>query len=87
MSPTTPPEAGVRDQIVFIGVAQEKAKAFSGTKVNGRIKLCLNGHEWAKRQLEKRGIGYEALDNGFLSCTEPEKLQQICGSLGPEQIV
>ena len=22
------------------------------------IKLCLNGHEWAKRQLEKRGIRY-----------------------------
>ena len=114
---------GVRDQIVFIGVAQEKAKAFSGTKVNGQfqfnrdktvyvnhyyfyiddedfgplflkvcsyapwgIKLCLNGHEWAKRQLEKRGIVYEALDNGFLSCTEPETLQQICDSLGPEQI-
>jgi hypothetical protein len=46
----------------------------------------VNGHEWAKRQLDKRGIGYEALDNGFLSCAEPEKLQQICDSLGPEQI-
>jgi hypothetical protein len=116
-------QRGVRDQIVFIGVAQEKAKAFSGTKVNGQfqfnrdktvyvnhyyfyiddedfgplfikvcsyapwgIKLCINGHEWAKRQLDKRGIGYEALDNGFLSCAEPEKLQQICDSLGPEQI-
>lgn len=32
------------------------------------------------------GIGYEALDNGFLLCAEPEKLQQICGSLGPEGI-
>ena len=40
------------------------------------IKLCLNGHEWAKRQLDKRGIGYEALDNGFLSCAEPQKLHQ-----------
>jgi hypothetical protein len=39
----------------------------------------------AKRQLDKRGIGYEGLDNGFLSCAEPEKLQQICDSLGPEQ--
>ena len=28
---------GVRDQIVFIGVAQEKAKAFNGTKVNGQF--------------------------------------------------
>ena len=40
---------------------------------------------WAKRQLEKRKIAYEALDNGFLSCAEPEKLQQICDSLGPEE--
>lgn len=50
------------------------------------IKLCINGHEWAKRQLDKRGIAYEALDNGFISCAEPEKLQRICDSLGPEQI-
>jgi hypothetical protein len=49
-------------------------------------KLCLNGHEWAKRQLEKKGIAYEALDNGFLSCAEPKKLQQVCDSLGPEDI-
>src|SRR5580692_13028877 len=50
------------------------------------IKLCINGHEWAKRQLDKRGIGYEALDNGFLSCADPVRLQQICDSLGPEDI-
>jgi hypothetical protein len=50
------------------------------------IKLCINGHEWAKRQLEKRGIEYEALDKGFLSCAEPDKLQQTCDSLGPEHI-
>jgi hypothetical protein len=113
----------VRNGIVFIGVAQEKAQAFNGKKVNGQfqfdrdktvyvnhyyfyiddadfgplfikvcsyapwsVKLCLNGHEWAKRQLEKRGIAYEALDNGFLSCGDPEKLQEICDSLGPEDI-
>jgi hypothetical protein len=50
------------------------------------IQLCLNGHEWAKRQLDKRGIRYEALDNGFLSCSQPNKLQEICDSLGPEDI-
>ena len=37
---------------------------------NGR--LCINGHEYAKRQLQQRGIGFEALDNGLLSCEEPE---------------
>ena len=113
----------VRDSIVFIGVAQEKAQAFQGRKINGQfqfdrdktvyvnhyyfyiddeefgplfikvcsyapwsIKLCLNGHEWAKRQLDKRGIRHEALDNGFLSCSQPTKLQEICDSLGPEDI-
>jgi hypothetical protein len=30
-------------------------------------KLCLNGHEYAKRQLARRGIAFEALDNGILS--------------------
>src|SRR6266699_2362373 len=35
------------------------------------IWLWLNGHEWAKRQLEKAGIEYQALDNGFRSCADP----------------
>jgi hypothetical protein len=30
-------------------------------------KLCLNDHEYAKRQLGRAGITYEALDNGVLS--------------------
>jgi hypothetical protein len=116
-------QRGVRDGIVFIGVAQEKAQAFQGKKINGRFeytrdktvyvnhyyfyiddadfgpvflkvcsyapwgtKLCLNGHEWAKRQLAKKRIAYEALDSGFLSCADPNRLQQICDSLGPEDI-
>ena len=46
------------------------------------IWLWLNGHEWAKRQLEKAGITYEALDNGFLTCDNPDALQRICERLG-----
>ena len=30
---------GVRDQIVFVGVAQEKAQAYTGTKVNGQFQF------------------------------------------------
>jgi hypothetical protein len=47
------------------------------------IWLWLNGHEWAKRQLEKAGIAYEALDNGLRSCDNPVALQKICDRLGP----
>lgn len=50
------------------------------------IKVCLNGHEWAKRQLTKRGIGFEALDNGFVWCENPEALQKACDALGPRDI-
>lgn len=117
----------VRDEVVFIGVAQEKAQAFSGCKREQKgfvgfdyqrdksvyvnhyyfyiddedfgpvflklcsyapwgIKVCINGHEWAKRQLEKAGVTFETLDNGFLTCNDPKKLQEICDSLGPTQI-
>lgn len=120
-------ERGVRGGVVFIGVAQEKAQAFSGkprpekgvgwfdytrdktvyvnhyyfyvddeefgpgfVKVCSyapwALKVCVNGHEWAKRQLEKRGVGYTALDNGFLTCADPQALREICDSLGPQQI-
>ena len=120
-------ERGVRGEVVFIGVAQEKAKTFSGRKVPEKgpnwfdytrdkavcvnhyyfyvddeefgpafvkvcsyapwaLKVCLNGHEWAKRQLEKQGIAYTALDNGFLECADAEALQKICDSLGEQQI-
>lgn len=49
-------------------------------------KLCINGHEYAKRQLAKEGIAFEALDNGILSCADPKRLQDICDNLSAEKI-
>jgi hypothetical protein len=49
-------------------------------------KVCLNGHEYAKRQLAQRGIEYTALDNGIERCADPKRLQAICNALGPRQI-
>jgi hypothetical protein len=119
-------QRGVRDDVVFIGVAQEKAKAFNARKLPGSpirfeftrdksvfvnyhyyyvddpdwgeaflkvctyapwgLKLYLNGHEWLKRQLVREGIRFEALDNGFLSCESPARLQALADTLGPEQV-
>ena len=39
-------------------------------------KLCLNGHEYLKQQLHKKGIAFEALDNGILSCENVEAAQE-----------
>jgi hypothetical protein len=49
-------------------------------------KLCLNGHEYAKRQLEREKIAYEALDNGIQSCANPRRLQAICDSMSADKI-
>lgn len=49
-------------------------------------KLCLNGHEYVKRQLGQHGIAYEALDNGILSCTAPRQLQVLCDGLSAAKI-
>jgi hypothetical protein len=50
------------------------------------VKVCFNGHEWAKQQLRREGIGFEALSNGFLSCEDPVRLQSICHQLDAEKI-
>jgi hypothetical protein len=49
-------------------------------------RLCINGHEWAKRQAARDGIGHTALDNGFATCDDPAALQAVCDRLGPAQI-
>ena len=38
-------------------------------------KLCLNGHEYAKRQLERQGIAYQALDNSL-----PRRRPGVCSA-------
>ncbi len=50
------------------------------------IKVWVNGHEWAKRQAAKAGIGFTALSNGFATCDQPQALQAICDRLGPGTI-
>jgi len=49
-------------------------------------KLCINGHEYVKRQLAKEGIAFEALDNGVLTCANPRRLQQLCDGLSAAKI-
>ena len=43
--------------------------------------LCRNGHEYVKHQLTNRGIGYEALHHGILTCSDPKRAQALCDGL------
>ena len=113
--------------VVLIGVAQERARVWSGWRQGGSdahphfafgwqsrvpnhyyfyvrdrewgrafvkaccyapypLWLCLNGHEWAKRQAEQAGIGYEPLDNGFRSCADADALAAICARLSSRDV-
>ena len=49
-------------------------------------KLCINGHEYLKRQLAKRRVAFEALDNGIKSCAEPQLLQRLSDGRTAEKI-
>jgi hypothetical protein len=49
-------------------------------------KVWLNGHEWAKRQAERAGIGFRALSNGFAATDDPARLQAICDRFAPGHV-
>ena len=49
-------------------------------------RVCLNGHEYLKRQLGKEGIAFEPLDNGISTCADPFRMQQIADELDAEKI-
>ena len=62
----------------------------------GFIKTCayapfpvwvyLNGHEWAKRQAQRQGLAFEALDNGFRSVADAEALAAITNRLSAREV-
>jgi hypothetical protein len=49
-------------------------------------KLCLNGHEWVKRQLTQREIPFEPLDHGIRATEAPTRVQRIADSLDAARI-
>jgi hypothetical protein len=57
-----------------------------GTYFPYNAKLCINGHEYVKRQLAKEGIAFEALDNGVRTCVHPQRLQELCDGLSAAKI-
>lgn len=50
------------------------------------VRVWINGHEWAKRQLASRGVRFAELDNGFAACEQPALLQKVCASLAADHI-
>jgi len=72
----------------FYGVDRDFGPFFVkfGTYFPYTGKLCLNGHEYVKRQLTRAGIAFEALDNGLLTCAAPRRAQTLCDGLSAARI-
>jgi hypothetical protein len=49
-------------------------------------KVCLNGHEYLKRQLDRRGIAYRPLDNGLAWCEDVVAAQRLCDGFSEVKI-
>jgi hypothetical protein len=49
-------------------------------------KLCINGHEYLKRQLAQHGISFESLDNSVIACEQPELAQALADELSSDKI-
>jgi len=41
------------------------------------VQVCLNGHDWLARKLDRHGIGYRQADNAFLSLNDPGRAQRL----------
>jgi len=65
---------------------RERSRHRAPVRPNYPAKIWINGHEWAKRQAARAGIGFTALSNGFAATDDPAGLQAICDRLGPEEI-
>ena len=76
--------SGVPDHWYFYFADPEWGPAFLKVCAYAPYPLwcCANGHEWAKCQLAKVGIGFEALDNGLRSVEDPAAAHRICARLG-----
>jgi hypothetical protein len=49
-------------------------------------RIWLNGHEWLKRQLAKRSVAYQSLDNGFRWVEQTELMAKLAGQLSADHI-
>src|SRR5579871_589096 len=76
------------NQFYFYGIDEDFGPFFLKfcTYFPYTAKLCINGHEYVKRQLTKEGIVFEPLDNGILSCADSKRLQAICDGLSAAKI-
>ena len=51
-----------------------------------RLQFYCNGHNWLARKLDKKGIGYEQLDNAFVRIDDFKKAQKLADRFSVKQL-
>jgi hypothetical protein len=46
-------------------------------------RVCLNQHHWLANQMRQKGIDFKQCANAFISCSAPQRLQQLADTLTP----
>jgi hypothetical protein len=49
-------------------------------------RVCVNQHEWLARRLEDEGLSFRKAANAVLTCSDPERLQQLADGLTPSDL-
>jgi hypothetical protein len=45
------------------------------------IQICINGHEWLARKMDRHGISYRKCDNAFLEISDPARAQRFADTM------
>ena len=51
-----------------------------------RLQFYFNGHNELARKLDREGIGYTMLDNAFIKIDDPQRAQQLAGSISADRL-
>ncbi len=50
-------------------------------------RVCLNQHHWLANRMREEGIDFRQSANAFMSCADPERLQELADELTPHDLV
>lgn len=50
-------------------------------------RICINGHEWLAQHMRRLGITFRQERNAFLTCSDPQRLQQLSDQFSPRDVV
>ena len=49
-------------------------------------RICLNQHHWLANRLRAEGVAFRQCGNAFLTCGDPDRLQQLADALTPRDL-